>query len=384
MPRKGENIYKRKDGRWEGRYILTRKDTKKTKYGYVYAKSYSKCKEKLIIAKAEAASTSYIEDSIQKDDTIQKVIEKWLVHKKPQIKESSFSKYCFVANSYIIPTLGLTTIKGLTKKELQDYVDQLMECGGANQKGLSTKTVADILTLLKSVFRYAVDVGYQVSPNICDIKIHQSQKQLRVFSVDEQRKLVSYLVTQVPDCRAVGILLCLFTGIRIGELCALRWEDISIPQRTIHIHKTLQRLQKSDMRNQEEVSCKTYISISTPKSSCSIRTIPIPENFMSFLEHIPEKNGYLLTSSEEQFIEPRTLQYYYKKQLELCGIEKTHFHTLRHTFATRCIELGFDVKTLSELLGHSNVSITMNRYVHPSFELKRESMEKLSGFLAVE
>ena len=128
---------------------------------------------------------------------------------------------------------------------------------------------------------------------------------------------------------------------------------------------------------------KTTIVISAPKSDCSIRTIPIPDDIFQILEKQQKKaNAYILTGNTYEYIEPRTLQYRFRSLMNQCDIEDAHFHVLRHTFATRCVELGFDVKSLSEILGHASVNITMNRYVHPSMELKQKNMNMLSNLLA--
>ena len=159
----------------------------------------------------------------------------------------------------------------------------------------------------------------------------------------------------------------------MGEICALRWEDISFEEKTLFVHQTMQRIQTKE-RNR-----RTKIIVTPPKSSCSVRIIPLPEDLEILIRNKKKKKrGYFLTGSTEKYVEPRTMQNYFKKAAEACSIEKATYHVLRHTFATRCIELGFDVKTLSELLGHSSVNITMNRYVHPSMELKRSSMDRLS------
>lgn len=200
---------------------------------------------------------------------------------------------------------------------------------------------------------------------------------MHIFSTAEQEKLYQYLCLNLNNYN-VGILLCLFTGIRIGEVCALRWEDISIQEKTIYIHQTMQRIQS---RNEDK---KTKVIISTPKSQCSIRIIPLPDNLVEIISKCTvKKTGYFLTGSDNKFVEPRTMQNHFKKVLQENSITDTNFHSLRHTFATRCIELGFDVKSLSEILGHASVNITMNRYVHPSMTLKRENMQRLSTLIAV-
>lgn len=163
----------------------------------------------------------------------------------------------------------------------------------------------------------------------------------------------------------------------MGELCALRWEDISLVDHTIYIHKTMQRI-----KNRGEAVAKTKIIVDEPKSSCSNRLIPIPQVIIAILEAMPSKSGYFLTGTEQQ-IEPRIMQNQFKRILEKCHIEHANFHALRHTFATRCIELKFDPESLSEILGHANVAITTNRYVHPSMDLKRDQMQRLSELFAV-
>ena len=199
-----------------------------------------------------------------------------------------------------------------------------------------------------------------------------------VLHLTEQKILCEYLSDHISE-RNIGILLCLFIGLRIGEICALKWEDISLTEKTIHVHHTIQRIQIEGNSNK-----KTKVIITTPKSKCSIRTIPIPDNIINILNKIsPNQCGFLLTGTEKKYVEPRTMQNHLKKVLESASLRSVNFHALRHTFATRCVEVGFDIKSLSEILGHANVNITMNRYVHPTMDLKRDNMQKLSTLFAV-
>lgn len=380
MSRKGENIYKRKDGRWEGRYPLEKGPDGKRKYGYVYAYTYRECKDKLYAAKAMIKQQK--EKSIVSSNSmlLMNAADAWFLIKKPQLKDSTIVKYSILLSTHIIPKLGNKKIEELTKKDIQEYTRQLIATGKTNGEGLAPKTVTDILSLLKNILKYASEMGYNCSPEICSIKVHQEQKVLRVLSLDEQHKLSNYLISS-KNPRDIGILLSLFTGLRIGELCALTWDNISIENETLNVCRTLQRIKNVDAV--QNTASKTKIIITSPKSSCSLRTIPLPTAIIEILQKSESKEGYLLTGKTDKYLEPRAMQYHFKKTLLKCELEQVHFHVLRHTFATRCVELGFDVKTLSELLGHSNVNITLNRYVHPSFELKKESMQRLSKLLTV-
>lgn len=198
---------------------------------------------------------------------------------------------------------------------------------------------------------------------------------MTVLSKEEEQKLVSALMEN-KSLTKIGILLSLYTGIRIGELCALKWEDVSFDENLIIIRKTMQRLQKDSIQSKNEA--KTYILISKPKSQCSNRQIPLP-SFLSVIlqEYKGDKSHFILTNSPYSFIEPRTLQNQFKRILRQIDLRDVNYHSLRHTFATRCVEAGFDIKSLSEILGHSSVKITLDKYVHSSMEQKRVSMEKL-------
>jgi integrase len=172
----------------------------------------------------------------------------------------------------------------------------------------------------------------------------------------------------------LGVLLSLYTGIRIGELCALRWENIDLTEKTMRINSTMQRI--PDFTGG---AAKTQVTITSPKSKCSVRTIPLPDFLAALLASFAaQPKAFLLTGEKLRFVEPRTVQNRFKAYIKACGIESANFHCLRHTFATRCVELGFDVKTLSEILGHSSVNITLGRYVHSSLDLKRTNMAKLT------
>lgn len=376
MSRKGENIYKRKDGRWEGRYVKSRTCTGKIIYGYVYAKTYRDAKAKLReITPANQNCHAPAETSVKVFST---VASDWYENIKNQTKESTRNKYHNMLSNYILPVYGDQPMEQITYDFIESHCNYLLESGGASQKGLSAKTVTDVLSVIRNILKFSIKKGIYVPCDASSIRIKHISKPMRVLSRGEQEQLCQYLLDELDPCN-IGILVCLFTGLRVGEICALRWEDISFSEQTIHVHKTLQRIQ-----NKSDDAPKTKIVVTTPKSACSIRIIPIPDELIGVLaEYKKVSVGYLLTNDEHTFVEPRTMQNRFKKALKMSGIESANFHSTRHTFATRCIELGFDVKSLSEILGHATVNITMNRYVHPTMELKKENMKKLSSLLAV-
>ncbi len=376
MSRKGENIYRRKDGRWEGRYIRGRKQDGKAVYGYVYAKTYYDVKRKLTMAIVDLEYKEKEKKEI--NVTVYDFALSWLSDIKIQVKQSTYMRYKNIINNYLFVEFHGIMMKNLTAECLRNHCNHLLESGGVRKKGLSPKTVADILSLIRNILKYAQENGWQTACSGKEVVIKQIPKEMCVLHLTEQKILCEYLSDHISE-RNIGILLCLFIGLRIGEICALKWEDISLTEKTIHVHHTIQRIQIEGNSNK-----KTKVIITTPKSKCSIRTIPIPDNIINILNKIsPNQCGFLLTGTEKKYVEPRTMQNHLKKVLESASLRSVNFHALRHTFATRCVEVGFDIKSLSEILGHANVNITMNRYVHPTMDLKRDNMQKLSTLFAV-
>lgn len=377
MSRKGESIFKRKDGRWEGRYIKSRNQQGKAIYGYVYGSSYGKAKEKLRqrAAGLELAPQTILEP-VSVTMTFGALSETWLSSRHTNVKESTYIKYRNLLNKYIIPQLGAIMAVQITVDTLNEYYNWLLSEGGEKKQGLSPKTISDVFSVVRSVLRYARLQKIPVSCTGTEISIRALHRELCILSTDEQAQLVEYLAAR-PSERNLGILLCLYTGIRLGEVCALRWEDISEREKTIYVHQTMQRLQLA-----EKGKKKTAVVVTPPKSQCSIRLIPIPPALQPVLDQLRTESGYVLTGTEA-YVEPRTMENHFKRVLKQAGLSDVNFHCLRHTFATRCVEVGFDIKTLSEILGHANITITMNRYVHPTMQMKRENMERLSSLFLV-
>ena len=361
MPRKGENIYKRKDGRWEGRFPESYNLNGKVKYKSVYAASYTEVREKLKGCKKQSARYPV------RSSKLAKYCTEWLDAVRLNRKESTYCKYRNICEHHILPEFGCMNISFISAEIIENFLADKL-----NNQTLSAKTVNDILCVLKQIFYFAEESGVQIMCSFERIHIRQQKKEMRVLSCDEQRIFSEYLLNEMTLSK-LGIYLSLYTGIRIGELCALKWENIDLKNRLIKISGTMQRIQTY------EDDSKTKIVISEPKSHCSRREIPLPEFLCKVLKKFRTADRcFLLSGDSEKIIEPRNLSYSFKKYVRECGLKDVNFHAMRHTFATRCVESGFDIKTLSEILGHSSVKITLDRYVHSSMELKRKNMEKLA------
>ena len=357
MPRRGENIYKRKDGRCEARYVKEIAIDGTKKYGSVYAKTYSEAKEKQKLFLVPNTT-----NKTQSKITIERVMYEWLERNKKHLKITTYQKYSRVISNHIVPELGKLQVSFLTANSIHLFQEKLLT-------DLSKTTVNDILVILSMGLSFSKE-EYGVSiPTVHLLK--NNPKEMRVLSVSEQNILVKYLLNQ-NDIYGFAILFALFTGLRIGELCALTWNDIK--DNTITVNKTVQRISKN--------LGGTEIKIMPPKTESSIRIIPIPS---ILVEEIKRRKsvGYIIKQANGKFVEPRLLQMKFKKYAKECGIENATFHTLRHTFATRCVEMDFDIKTLSEILGHSNVKTTLNKYVHSTMEQKTKQMNKLQFNIAI-
>lgn len=294
----------------------------------------------------------------------------WLERRSHYIKESTYSMYLSHLDNHIIPYLGKFKCSSLTEHDIENAV---AEWSG----NMSQKTVKDIVMILKSCVKYGYKYGY-INFNDMEITyISQRQvKRIKSYSVDEQNLIINAVLSDL-NCKSIGILITLYTGIRIGEHCALKWSDVDFKNRTISISKTLQRVYLKD----KDGRGYTKISISTPKTISSIREIPISSDIINIMEKLYNKSDdtYILTS-DNKYMEPRTYRSYYNKFIKRLNINCLKFHSLRHTFATDCIECGADYKTVSELLGHATVNMTLNLYVHPSMEQKRKCVEMIGGY----
>ena len=352
------NIYHRKDGRWEGR-ILRGKKNGKRKFQYVFARTKEQCEAKMVAiyqSKIPQCSCS---------KTMLELFSEWHHSILHRVKESTAANYVMKAEKHILPSFGTKFLSSIAADDVYAFISEKQKAG------LSLRYIADVVILMKSLFKYAVRIYHITNPMDGIILPKKKTTEIQIFDDAEQKKLQQY-VTEHQNLSTLGVALSFSTGIRIGELCALQWRDIDLEKRILTVRKTMQRIQCPT-----ETS-KTKLVITEPKSESSCRQIPSPDCIINFLLNFKGKAGDFLLTGTEKPIEPRAMQYRFRTILKNTQLPVVHFHALRHIFASNCIKLGFDVKALSEILGHSSVEITLNRYVHSSFEQKREYMGRLN------
>lgn len=356
MSRRGENIYKRKDGRWEGRYTCGFRSDGKPKYRSVYGHSYQEVKAKLLPLKAKP-SVPIPSGSL----TFGVLFEEWLSAVRLRVKESTYANYRRKAQKHILPAFGKLHYANLTPDLVHDFIHQKLDTG------LSPKYVADIVIVMKSAARYVSRVHGFADP-LYNVMLPKTDKhELRILDDRQQKRLCSYLNAH-PDHTSLCILLSLHMGLRVGEVCGLKWEDIDFTKSILTVRRTVQRIPAGQ---------GTKLLIDTPKSRSSRRVIPIPAMLVKLLQMNRGEQSHFILSDRETPTEPRTLQHRFKRILQKAGLPSFNYHSLRHLFATNCIRTGFDVKTLSEILGHASVETTLSRYVHSSLERKRACMERI-------
>ena len=293
----------------------------------------------------------------------------WLEFKKKFIKESSYATYVGLSHLHIIPTLGKYKLNELTTKLLQEFI--IEKCNSNLEKPLSEKTVKDIMTIVCSSINAAVAENKMHSINLTfTFPKKNIKRNIDIFEKDEQKKLIKYCHKNL-NSRNIGILLALYTGLRIGELSALQWKHINLKKNIISIEQTLQRIPTNGAES------KTKIIITQPKTLNSIREIPISRQFSTILKDFQTDEESYLLSGNEFYIEPRTYRRYYQKILQKNNLKQLKFHCLRHSFATTCIDLKIAPKIVSELLGHSSIQTTLNLYVHPTLKDKAKCIDVL-------
>ena len=366
MPRRGENIYKRKDGRWEGRVLKF-----SGKYQYVYARTYREVKEKKKLLQDKIDNGSPINTPILRNAAEEFAL--WLRGDLVgRVKPSTYESYYRCIIGYVIPFYQEKGHEQISLQTTSGFSSRIN-----NHEKLSVSYRRKILTIYKTALREIMKGDSE-----CDVIFNAIQMprkvttEVQVFSVKEQ-KMIEKDIIQSPDKRCMGILLCFYTGIRLGEVCGLKWEDIDFEAGTMVIKRTVSRI-----KNFDETKKKTMLFIGKPKSNNSVRKIPLPDFLLKMAHEFKMENSvedhFILTNTELP-MDPRKYQKMFQKLLIHARVKKRKFHAIRHTFATRALELGVDIKTLSEILGHASVSVTLNIYAHSLYEQKKAAIGKLNA-----
>lgn len=381
MARHGENIRKRADGRWEGRYKVFDENREKYIYRSVYGKNYGEVKEKLLMVRLSSAcrGTDKKAEAEETEAGSQKSAERsgstvlfsqaageWLAELSGRRKYSTYIKYETIYRTHLAHIIGPCRLSASMEQELRKKIfDHLSETG------LSESLQKSIICVANQIIAFA-NRNYLTGVSMLKyLPAKRKKRAVGTFSREEQAMLLNCIYGRM-DKFMIAVLLCLYTGLRLGELCALRWTDIDFNGRIITVNRTVQRIAMPGNMT------KTILLETNPKSESSKRTIPIPAELLRILSQLKKEQPYVFGG--EKPLEQRTMQYRFKKILREAGVDGRTFHTLRHTFATNCVENSMDVKALSELLGHSDVKITLNRYVHPTMDSKRKQIGALSDF----
>lgn len=382
------SIRKRANGKWEARYSDGRTPDGRQIQRSVYGNTRKEVAEKLHEILYQKQIGTYVppQNILLKDWLIQ-----WMGnYASISVRPSTYISYEGYVHNHIIPVLGAIQLQQITPVLIQNFYNQRYESGRTDGKGgLSAKTIRNLHNMLHQAFEQA-KINGMILNNPTDNAVipKQTKREMRVLSVEEQNRLLQFI-----HLHRLGfaILFDLATGLRIGELCALKWSDVNFNKQTIKISRTLQRIKKSIGEKVSEGG-NTAILEGNVKTNSGFREIPIPDNVFSMLmQHkaiqeqekicyagIYQDNGYIFAMPMGTCVEPHTMRDALNYLLAAAGIEHANFHALRHTFATRAIENGVNVKTLSDILGHSQVQITMDLYCHTSLDLMRDSMNKLA------
>ena len=367
--RTGENIYKRKDRRWEARVSVGRNRKGHLKYKSLYAPTYREVKKKKLLFEENQRKEVKI-DNYEPSLTFKEAAEQWLKSKETQWKPATFHKYENCLRKYLYPQWADFPITKITQKLYNERYKEVAETGHSSASSL----VNLILRSIQKDLAVRENVVLSFLPTQ-DQKTSTHCRKTKNLS-DTEWNVLSQYAAKTDDNTALGILICLYEGIRIGELCALRWKDVDCKMHTLHIRETVQRLPNQDAVPGQP---KSHLVFGPPKNGKE-RHIPIhPVLTARFRkeqkQHHPED---FILSGTDKVVEPRTFTNRFHRVLSDCGIRKVNAHLLRHSFASRCVEAGMDIKALSEILGHTSVKITMDRYVHLSHQYKQKQLGLLN------
>lgn len=366
MAKKGENLYKRKDGRWEGRYIKGRKEDGSIYYGYIYHRNYQDAKRILKMKKLEYSGSGL---SKTRSITCQQWIEKWLHQKNLEVRKSTYMSYRSKLYTHVIPEFGQKDIGMLTEKDLSLWKAKI-------EQKLGVDSTASVCRVFKQCLIQAQKDGKLKIDSLDVLTIANAPvMKIKALSKQMQEQVEPFLNAQ----ENFPILLALDTGMRIGEICGLMWQDINWEQRSIEVCQNFQRV----LAEEPEAYRKTECILLPPKSYSSIRVIPLTSRLYERLRALYNENSPFVFCGMKKNapIDPRTLRYRFKKVLEQAGLPNFTFHSLRHTFATRCIESGASVVTVSSLLGHKSTQLTLDTYAHSFIGEKQKAIHLLEEYI---
>jgi len=374
MSKRGENIRKRKDGRWEGRCIKSYGPDGKAQHQSVYGKSYLETKRKLLQVREKQVAGALPNSC--KSMSFREVLFLWLESRKIKLRLQTYTKYSQMIEKHLAETIGAHKVSKIDVSQLNSFLEEKIKNGRLNNTGgLSTSYVKTLTFIIQSAIKFAATHGYRSPLRGAISELPKKKVDYAIFNLDEQLRLENYVQTNM-DGTKLGVLICLHTGLRIGEICGLKWSDIDFRQNIISVRRTVYRVTNQDREADEP---KTRLVVGEPKTNSSYRVIPIPSYLLQILVRYRKQSlsEWVVADDRFRFFDPRTYQYRFQKYLKDCAIPRRNFHALRHVFATRCVEVGVDIKSLSEMLGHANVNITLNTYVHSSLEQKHSQIELL-------
>lgn len=367
MARRGENIHKRKDGRWEGRYIKARTPDRRICWGYIYGTTYAEVKQRLIHKKSEYGGFQLIDAHV----TFTELAEAWLRSVKCGLKESTYAHYQYTLYKYVLPILGTVPISRLEENILEQALQKIIAPPDGQHKELGFSSARECLSMVRRICKYAVHLRL-IRPMELSVRLPQEKSHsMTPLSVVEQNRLRTYVLSN-PTPRKLGLLLGIESGLRIGEVCGLKWDDFDLKTGTVQIKRAVSRIPCGDGH--------TKIVIQTPKTRTSRREIPLSKHMVQALKILQKSypsDAWFLSGNTVKPVEPRCYRKSIKTYLKQAAVHQVRPHVLRHTFATTCLQSGCDIKTLSELLGHANANITLQRYVHSDLSRKRREIQRI-------
>lgn len=297
--------------------------------------------------------------------------EQWLASVSHGVKESTLAHYDYTLQRYLLPVFGAWKVHGLDEQRLEQGMLEVISPKSGNHKPLGASSARECLSILRRICKYAAHLRLMRPVEIL-VKLPQFERvQTKPLSVQEQACLRDF-VLEHPTTRKAGLLLQMQLGLRIGEVCGLQWGDFDLSASVLTIRRTVSRIYCRDGH--------TKVLIQTPKTRSSGREIPIPQELFTLLQRLhggASEETWFLSGNAEKPVEPRCYRKSVQLYLRQAAVRKVHPHTLRHTFATTCLQAGCDIKTLSKLLGHADPNITLRRYVHSNMNRKRRELERV-------